>query len=344
MKEQLVTTYKNIPTNIISGFLGAGKTTAIQYILKHKPVNEVWAVIVNEFGQIGIDGALLRNDSVEIKEIAGGCLCCVGSQSLNVGLNQIIRTIKPQRIIIEPTGLGHPAKLVESLTGEFYHSVLDLKAVINLLDARQLNDDRYITNKTFIDQSNLADILVASKLDTYDQVDKDAFISYASQFEPTKMKVAMVEQGQLQLDWLDIPRLQQRTAQFPEYHSHPHYHDNAEEVCDVLNEGVCDWVVVEGYASNYYSVGWKINKSFLFNKENLLEYIYKLFENPGAERVKGVVCTSVGWCSINFTRNEHQVLQVDNNEVSVLEIISNKSMSTDELDLSLKCCLSLNEH
>jgi len=338
-----VTTYKNIPTNIISGFLGAGKTTAIQYILKHKPVNEVWAVIVNEFGQIGIDGALLKNDSVEIKEIAGGCLCCVGSQSLNVGLNQIIRTIKPQRIIIEPTGLGHPAKLIDSLTGEFYHSVLDLKAVINLLDARQLNNDRYMTNETFIDQSNLADILVASKLDTYQQADKDAFYSYASQFEPNKTKVAMIEQGQLLLDWLDLPRLKQRTSKFPEYHSRPHHHDKAAEVCDASKESISNWLVVEGHASNYYSVGWKINMPYVFNKEKLLEFIHKLFEEPGTERAKGVVCTDDDWSAINFTRNEYQVLPIDSSEFSVLEIISNKALGTDELDLSLKGCLSANE-
>lgn len=336
-----MTTYKNIPTNIISGFLGAGKTTAIQSLLKQKPHDEIWAVIVNEFGQIGIDGALLKNDSVAIKEIAGGCLCCVGSQSLNVGLNQIIRTLKPQRIIIEPTGLGHPAKLVESLTGEFYHSVLDLKAVINLLDARQLNETRYITNETFIDQSILADILVASKLDTYNEEHKIAFFNYASSFEPAKLKVAMIEQGRLLLEWLDMPRLEQRVAKFPEHHSHAR--QQTEEVCDVSNEKTSDWLVVEGHANHYYSVGWKANKSFVFSKEKLLGYVKKLFENASVERVKGIVFTDNGWLSINFTLNDQQTLQVDDGEYSVLEMIFHESPNMDELDLSLKCSLSANE-
>lgn len=329
--------YKNIPTNIISGFLGAGKTTAIQFLLKHKPLDEVWAVIVNEFGQIGIDGALLKNDSVEIKEIAGGCLCCVGSQSLNVGLNQIIRTIKPQRIIIEPTGLGHPAKLVESLTGEFYHSVLDLKAIINLLDARQLKNDRYITNETFIDQSNLADILVASKLDTYSELDKDSFFDYASLFEPAKIKVAMIEQGRLPLEWLDMPRNQLRLAEFPEHHSHSHH--QIDKACDIENENSSDWFVVEGHADNFYSLGWKINKALVFNKEKLLKYIEDLFTNSGVERAKGVVFTDQGWLAINFTLKESQVYKVAVSEFSVFEIIATEALSLNVMNLSLRSCL-----
>jgi len=332
-----VTTYKNIPTNVISGFLGAGKTTAIQYLLKHKPVNEVWAVIVNEFGQIGIDGALLKNDSVEIKEIAGGCLCCVGSQSLSVGLNQIIRTIKPQRIIIEPTGLGHPAKLLESLTGEFYQSVIDLKATINLLDARQLNDDRYTTNETFIDQSNLADILVASKLDTYSEADKDAFSAYASQFEPAKLKVAMIEQGSLLLEWLDMPRIQQRLAEFPDKHSHAHA--QIDQTCEITNKTISDWFVVEGHADSFYSLGWRINKSSVFDYEKLIDSIKKMFDKPDVERFKGVVFTNNGWQVINFTLHEHQVLRAASSEFSIFELISDQALNSNDLDIILKSCL-----
>ncbi|MCW8933998.1 MAG: GTP-binding protein [Gammaproteobacteria bacterium] len=332
-----MSTYKNIPTNIISGFLGAGKTTVVQFLLKHKPRGEVWAVVVNEFGQIGIDGALLKNDSVEIKEIAGGCLCCVGSQSLSVGLNQIIRTIKPQRIIIEPTGLGHPARLVESLTGEFYHSVLDLKAIINLLDARQLKDDRYTTNETFIDQSNLADILVASKLDTYCETDKELFFDYASSFEPAKVKVAMIEQGRLPLEWLDMSRSLKRFAEFPEFHSHSHHQDD--QTCEIINENTADWFVVEGHADNFYSLGWRINKSLVFNKEKLLKNIKDLFESSDVERVKGVVFTESGCLAINYTPNESQVNQVTASDFSVFEVIATEPLNLNVVNLSLKSCL-----
>ena len=61
-----------VPTNIITGFLGVGKTTAIQHLLRHKPTGETWAVLVNEFGEVGIDGALLRDGGARVREVPGG--------------------------------------------------------------------------------------------------------------------------------------------------------------------------------------------------------------------------------------------------------------------------------
>ncbi|GAK82559.1 putative metal chaperone [Vibrio ponticus] len=65
-----------VPTNIITGFLGVGKTTTILNLLKSKPENENWAVLVNEFGEIGIDGAMMTDQGAMIKEVPGGCMCC----------------------------------------------------------------------------------------------------------------------------------------------------------------------------------------------------------------------------------------------------------------------------
>ncbi|GAL28505.1 putative metal chaperone [Vibrio variabilis] len=65
-----------VPTNIITGFLGVGKTTTILNLLKDKPENENWAVLVNEFGEVGIDGAMMADGGAMIKEVPGGCMCC----------------------------------------------------------------------------------------------------------------------------------------------------------------------------------------------------------------------------------------------------------------------------
>ena len=339
--------FNNIPTNIISGFLGAGKTTAIRHLLKHIPVSETWAVIVNEFGQIGIDGALLKNDRVAIKEIPGGCLCCVGSQSLSVGLNQIIRTVKPNRILIEPTGLGHPVKLIESLTGEFYQSVLDLKAVINLIDARNLSDERYLNHQTFTDQSQLADVLVATKLDCCSEDDIQRFNQYAGSFKPQKIKVETIELGQLKLEWLDISRatqvlpenaiIENKFIDIP--HSHIHSHAISQHQAEDGQAKMTGWEMQVGKSDGFVSVGWKINNTAVFKKTNVLYFIKKLVKGMGVERVKGVLNTGEGWVSINVTQHESQISAVDAYTNNIFEIIASQTLDPKSLNISLISCL-----
>lgn len=122
-----------VPTNLILGFLGVGKTTAILDLLRQKPEGEVWAVLVNEFGEVGIDGAILETEGAVVREIPGGCMCCVAGLPMQIGLNQLIARAKPDRLLIEPTGLGHPSQILDTLTGEYYQDVLKLGPVITLL-------------------------------------------------------------------------------------------------------------------------------------------------------------------------------------------------------------------
>ena len=106
-----------IPAHLIAGPLGAGKTTLIRHLLAQKPASERWAVLINEFGQIGLDAALLEqgDDGIAMAEVAGGCLCCVNGAPFQVGLGRLLRKAKPDRLLIEPSGLGHPVQLLAQL-------------------------------------------------------------------------------------------------------------------------------------------------------------------------------------------------------------------------------------
>ena len=77
---------KKIPVNVITGFLGVGKTISILRLLANKPAEEKWAVLVNEFGEIGIDGAIIEDSGIAIKEVMGGCFCCTYGGSVDNGL------------------------------------------------------------------------------------------------------------------------------------------------------------------------------------------------------------------------------------------------------------------
>jgi G3E family GTPase len=131
---------KHIPTHLIGGPLGAGKTSLIRQLLAQRPAHERWAVLINEFGQIGLDAALLETDAqgVALGEVAGGCLCCVNGVPFQVGLGRLLRKSRPQRLLIEPSGLGHPAQLLEQLRQPPWAEVLAVQPPVLVLDAAAL--------------------------------------------------------------------------------------------------------------------------------------------------------------------------------------------------------------
>lgn len=321
--------YHNIPTNLIIGFLGVGKTTAIRHLLSQVPDGEHWGVLVNEFGEIGIDGALLEAEGVAIQEVAGGCLCCVASAGLQIGLNQLIKNHNPDRILIEPTGLGHPAQIITQLLTEPFQQVLALGATIGLVDARQLSDPRYREHPTYQDQIYLADVLVASKADLYSEKDHQAFEQLARTLEPPKQYLATVEHGRLQEAWLDLPRSENRKALFPEAHrflqqtqldEHEHEH-----------EPKSDWLRIENARDGYHSCGWLINKNRLFNTKRMIE----LLENFDADRVKGTIHTEDGWLALNLTAGERDIREIEKRADNRLEIIHSQMLDWQAIDREL---------
>ncbi|EAQ67279.1 cobalamin synthesis protein/P47K family protein [Marinomonas sp. MED121] len=212
--------YEGIKVNLITGFLGAGKTTLIKQLLTQIPEGERWAVLVNEFGEIGLDQTLLeagldsdfkaespnQAKSVAIKQVAGGCVCCATSAAFQVALNNLIKAQNPDRILIEPTGLGHPRNILKQLTAAHYQSVLDIESSLCLLDARNLSDKRYVNHANFIEQVAMADILVASKCETYQEEDWHALDCYLSGLKPAKTQVEKMADGQLTLSQMKIKK------------------------------------------------------------------------------------------------------------------------------------------
>ncbi|OLF51275.1 CobW family GTP-binding protein [Pseudomonas chlororaphis] len=131
---------QNIPTHVIAGPLGAGKTSLLQQLLAQRPADERWAVLINEFGQIGLDAALLSRDAdgIALGEVAGGCLCCVNGAPFQVGLGRLLRKARPDRLFIEPSGLGHPAQLLQQLREAPWQNVLAVQPCVLVLDAQAL--------------------------------------------------------------------------------------------------------------------------------------------------------------------------------------------------------------
>lgn len=195
---------QHVPTHIIMGFLGSGKTTAILNLFKQKPTNERWAVLVNEFGEMGIDGKIYENHGITVEEIPGGCMCCVQGAPMQVAVNRLLRNTRPDRLIIESSGVGHPSGLIKTLTSDSYKNVLDIKATIALLDPERLLDPRIINNDLFLDQLKTADILVANKIDRASDKAKQALKKLLSKYH--YQAVAHTSFGKMKLEWLSFTR------------------------------------------------------------------------------------------------------------------------------------------
>ena len=189
-----------VPTNIITGFLGVGKTSAILNLMANKPENERWAVLVNEFGEIGVDGSLVQGQQSEkqqvfIREVPGGCMCCAAGLPMQIALNQLLNGAKPDRLLIEPTGLGHPKEVLQVLSTDHYRQVLSLQKNITLVDARKLADVRYTQHDTFNQQIAIADTVVGNKLDLYQEGDTQKLEAYVAEVGRPNTKVVFAQHG-----------------------------------------------------------------------------------------------------------------------------------------------------
>lgn len=337
---------QRIPTNIITGFLGVGKTTAITHLLQQKPQDEIWSVLVNEFGEIGIDGALLKTVNAHVREVPGGCICCVAGLPMKVALNMMIATTKPDRIIIEPTGLGHPEQIINTLLGEHYENVLDLRATITLIDPRKLNDTRYTDNANFQDQIALADVLVANKLDVSSEQDKEAFEKLAHSFVPPKQASYSVQQGQLNLAWLDYPRAV-HVAKNPQHHRK----NTLSPQRELYNAAISlpedkEFIRRENQSNGFYSCGWLFQPRIQFN----FNHLFGLLSAAPFLRAKAVMHTNEGVYMFNAENGVLSVNQIPINSTadiadSRLEVIDDKKIDADQFEAELMgCTYSIGRH
>jgi G3E family GTPase len=299
----------NIPTNLVMGFLGVGKTTAILDLFRQKPKSENWAVLVNEFGKIGIDGAIYSAAGITVKEVAGGCLCCAVGLPFQVSVNRLLKDVKPDRLLIEPTGLGHPKKVLDMLMAGTFKEVLQLRASICLVDPQKLKDSRYTRHETFIDQIALADVLVANKMDLADAEAISLFQQWAGNSLPEKSLIAQTQHGQLDVAWLDLGRNPQRQASFPNAHKNTKLYPVNNADYPLSNK-----------AGGYQSIGHVFPAESCFDYHQLSDLLSQL----KVERIKGILKTNKGWFIINATDGNIKYVPTSSSDNSRIEIIASQ--------------------
>lgn len=316
-------------TNLITGFLGSGKTTTILHLLANKPADEKWAVLVNEFGEIGIDGALLADSGALLKEIPGGCMCCVNGLPMQVGLNTLLRQGKPDRLLIEPTGLGHPKQILDMLSADVYQPWIDLRATLCLLDPRQLLNENALNNDNFRDQLAAADIIVANKQDRATP-ESQAALAHWHLAHGDGREWVHAEKGAIGVELLDRPRLNQRAL--PASAEHQHGQGAARGLAALSLPEHQRWRRSVNSGQGYHACGWVFDEETVFDTIGLLEWA----RLAPVERVKGVLRIPEGLVRINRQGNDlHIETQSSPPPDSRIELIHSEKPDWNALQSSL---------
>ena len=325
---KLITPSHAIPVHIISGFLGAGKTTLLKHLLSQKPEGEVWAVLMNEFGQIGVDQQLLPQDQgYAVKELLGGCLCCSSQMPMQMALSRLLSETQPDRLFIEPTGLGHPAQLLEQLTEPHWQLHLNMRALVTVIDGSRLHDSDWSKQNLYADQLKAAQIVTVSHVDVMTDADKLALFALQKEYRPyqqiwlnlpieeltlTDVDLAFSGTSRKIQPLLQIQRNLSSTEVMPEIKQLPYHYVET--------------------AQGYSVAGWKMPKRWVFDFYDLLDV---LCEQKNWLRIKGIFNTNAGWKSFNFNPEQFNYQSAEESIDNRLEIIYQQSKEWLEFESQL---------
>ena len=221
--------------DIISGFLGAGKTTFIKKLLKEAIAGEKVVLIENEFGEIGIDGGFLKDSGIEIREMNSGCICCSLVGDFGRSLNEVLTKYTPDRVIIEPSGVGKLSDVMKAVCDVAGEIDVVLNGSVTVVDAQKCK--MYMKNfgEFFNNQIESAGTIVLSRTDV---ADADKVAQCVEMIREKNPKAAIVTTpidkltGEQLLAIIEKPTDDMAEKLLEEVkEGHHHHHDDDEECC-----------------------------------------------------------------------------------------------------------------
>jgi len=352
---------KRIPTNLIIGFLGAGKTTAIAKLIDSRPVGEKWSIFVNEYGMVSIDQAIVDTGSedIAVQELGGGCACCTMAFAFQPLLAQFIRRTKPDRLILEPSGASHPAKIIDILRNSNFAGAIDLRNIICLIDPKDFEDPRWRETAVFHDQVQLADIVALNWTDKRDRELVDRCRKWVEDFAPPKLLIVETSFGEIDPLWLDLEASTVRIPSFPNAHSKPptilgelpllklatanvdrgkaEANEQGETSTTVPSPTPGQPLRIQNNELGHDACGWIFHVDDTFDRDNLLDLLG--YVHP-VVRLKGVFRCEDNWWSINRAKDATSFAPSAYRRDSRLEIIlDRRTAGWDEFEGKLLECL-----
>lgn len=335
-------TYKQdvpIPVTLVTGLLGSGKTTAIHRLLQQRPAGENWGLLINEFGEIGIDAATLDADSPWIEDVTGGCICC----SAQFGYRQALQNLLQHpldRILVEPTGLGHPAQVIDTL--KQFQPHIRIAGVLLVITPQQLTPERWAKSAVMRDLVHLADTVLLNKTDLANDDELCQAEQLLQQTYPPKEAIlhthlnaecnfppGLVDFKQTQSAFTLLSGLQE--------------HQQQTETCALPGEPKLPHCLQRQVQTGHTtSVGWQFDANIQFNRVALKAFIE---QQSDLIRAKGVLRTGNEWQLLNVVDGQIQWHDMAWRQDSRLELLfetaSDNASNTfiDQLETALGTCL-----
>ena len=224
--------------DIISGFLGAGKTTFIKKLLEEAIAGEQVVLIENEFGEIGIDGGFLKDSGIEIREMNSGCICCSLVGDFGRSLEEVLTKYQPDRVIIEPSGVGKLSDVMKAVRDVAANLDVALNSAVTVVDASKCK--MYMKNfgEFFNNQVAYAGTIILSRTDVADVKKVDAAVKMLREANPKAVivttPVSQLTGAQLleiieKPDTMEEELMKEALEAFEEHHHHHHHHEHGEE-------------------------------------------------------------------------------------------------------------------
>lgn len=252
--EMSMAAHKRVTVYVLSGFLGSGKTTLLTKAIDHfTEAGRKPAVIMNEIGEVNLDGQLIANE-VPMSELLGGCICCSSRGDLATALKELVTEEQPDLIFIESTGIANPMEIIDEVTDASLILPVELKAVITVVDAPQLLElsrtSRGKTYRLMQEQIRCANLLLLNKADLLQEAalqEVDALVRewnpyasvYYTVFSQIDMRlIEMLEEEQGQKQHLDAKNYD--TNNNVQHNANHHYEDHSEDQHDTHNDAEHD--------------------------------------------------------------------------------------------------------
>ena len=225
--------------DIFSGFLGAGKTTLIKKLLSEALNGSKTVLIENEFGEIGVDGGFLKEAGIEIKEMNSGCICCSLVGDFGESLKEVLNTYAPERILIEPSGVGKLSDVMKAVQGVHTDQEVQLNSAVSVVDASKCKV--YIKNfgEFFVNQIQYAGTIILSRTGKMTEEKIKEAVELIRQYNPTATIITtpwdqlkgeqiletIEDQKKLESEMMEeVLKLKDE-----EHHHHHHHHDDEDE-------------------------------------------------------------------------------------------------------------------